>query len=565
MLVFFFLLLSSVHPLPTDGAPTAYPCRNGRLMFVVDVSEELKAADFKKQVDFLSNRVFTDEWTALERLTLVQYDQTAWDIPFVDDETAADVRREVRNVVKVSFANLTRLFESIDRWQKEAAAEVVHSIVFVSRIDQATVDAIRPFVQRLQQKNYELTFVAVGAQLDAALFLQLSPNLIQWDVKRQDTPADWRSQFWTAYGCADEPSENMTVEPSVSLSTQSSPTQPTTPAAPSCRNGTFAIMQDTSGKALDIDLYWTSLKFVRYTLYPRIYQEIDHFWWGYYGSADSWMGDFSNDTPAEVNQTLAGYAQNKDDANLIQALTNPELLSLVDAASGQITLVVFVSGMSDDIVKECEPAAAALQAKNVRLVLVAVARYNRPNLELMAKLTRDRDAVQFWDSSRQPEPRNFKRWFDYTVGCPNEEPFVPCADRSGIQINLILQLDHKSVSRAEAEVCFVCSSLSTACRRDVYDVAGYWNDVHGIGYYRQAYVAFAGNLNKWDLDDLRLAKFRFRGPFAIVALNAAVKTAAAEAGYDVIDWSDPTASAPDDWKRAFWAAFGCAGSPPTGV
>ncbi|KAI6221941.1 hypothetical protein M3Y99_01520400 [Aphelenchoides fujianensis] len=454
MFVFLlFLLLSSVHPPTIDGAPTAFPCRNGRLMFVVDVSEELKATDIQKQVDFISNRVFTDEWTELERLTLVQYDQTAWDIPFVDDETAADVRREVRNVVQVSYANLTRLFESIDRWQKEAAAEVVHSIVFVSRIDQATVDAIRPFVQRLQQKNYELTFVAVGAQLDAALFLQLSPLLIQWDVERQDAPADWSSQFWTAYGCADEPSGETTVEPSSSSSTftQSSPTQPSTPAAPSCRSGTLAIMQDTSGKALDIDLYWTSLKFVRYTLYPRIYQEIDRFWWGYYGAADPWMGDFSNDTPAEVNQTLAGYEQHKDDANLIQALTNSELLSLVDSTSGHITLVVFVSRMNDDIVKECEQAAAALQAKNVRLVLVAVARYKQPNLDVMAKLTRDRDAVQYWDSSRQAEPRNFQRWFDYTVGCPNEEPFVPCADRSGLQINLILQLDQKSVSKAQAE------------------------------------------------------------------------------------------------------------------
>ncbi|KAI6233115.1 Eukaryotic aspartyl protease [Aphelenchoides fujianensis] len=52
----------------------------------------------------------------------------------------------------------------------------VHLLVFVSRIDQTTVDASRPFVRSLQQKNYALTFVAVGEQLDSALLYGCPPT-----------------------------------------------------------------------------------------------------------------------------------------------------------------------------------------------------------------------------------------------------------------------------------------------------------------------------------------------------------------------------------------------------
>ncbi|KAI6228841.1 hypothetical protein M3Y99_01184000 [Aphelenchoides fujianensis] len=189
-----FLLFLLGHPPTSHESPTAYPCINGRLMFVVDVSTDLTKESYQKQTDFLSYNVFTDEWTDLSRLTLVQYDQTAWDIPFDDEEVAGDVRLELRNADQLTYANLTRVFETIYRWKPQRSEETVHLLVFVSRIDQAAVDTSRPFVQSLQQKNYELTFVAVGGQLDAALFYQLSANLIQWDVERQNRSVDFVRQ-----------------------------------------------------------------------------------------------------------------------------------------------------------------------------------------------------------------------------------------------------------------------------------------------------------------------------------------------------------------------------------
>ncbi|KAI6230669.1 hypothetical protein M3Y99_01037300 [Aphelenchoides fujianensis] len=132
-----------------------------------------------KQINFLTHQVFTDEWTDLERLTLVQYNQRAFEQTFTADNRAADVRQllgEAKQQQRPS--NISTLFSVLDFWQQQPAESPVHLLVFVSRIDQATVDESRLFVQSLQRKHYALTFVAVGGQLDSSLFYQLSPNLI---------------------------------------------------------------------------------------------------------------------------------------------------------------------------------------------------------------------------------------------------------------------------------------------------------------------------------------------------------------------------------------------------
>ncbi|KAI6241923.1 hypothetical protein M3Y99_00295600 [Aphelenchoides fujianensis] len=163
-----------------------------------------KGGTATKQLAFLSNQVFTDEWTNLERLVFVPYNQRAFEQTFTADNTAADVRQQLAELKQSRPSNLSTLFAVLDSWQQQPAESPVHLLVFVSRIDQAAVDASRPFVRSLQQKNYALTFVAVGGQLDAALFFELSSNLIRWDVERQNVPAGWYAAFWTAYGCSEE-------------------------------------------------------------------------------------------------------------------------------------------------------------------------------------------------------------------------------------------------------------------------------------------------------------------------------------------------------------------------
>ncbi|KAI6234203.1 hypothetical protein M3Y99_00827900 [Aphelenchoides fujianensis] len=174
-------------------------------------------------------------------------------------------------------------------------------------------------------------------------------------------------------------------------------------------------MQDLSGVSLSSVGFWESFAFVQRTLYYRIYGQVRRFWWGGYHNVYSWTFDFSDYTPDEFNQWLAGRGQDSDDANLITALNNTDLFSLADSTSGPITLLVFISRMNDSIVTQCYQAAANLRSKGLRLVLLALNSWLDGNL--MVQLTGDRDTVQFWQPEYQAEPPNFQRWFDYTVGC----------------------------------------------------------------------------------------------------------------------------------------------------
>ncbi|KAI6221354.1 hypothetical protein M3Y99_01556200 [Aphelenchoides fujianensis] len=418
-----FLLLFAHGPPADASSSTAYPCIDGRIMMAIDISTELSGTNFE------ASTLFTDEWTDLDRFTLVQYDQVAFQRPFSAQESAANVRQQLSQEKQQRSSNITTLFAVLDFWQQEPAESTIHLIVFVSRIEQKMVDGSRPFVNNLQKKNYELTFVAIGAQLVSALFSQLSSNLIQWDVEQQNVPAGWSYQFQTAYGCANEP------------------TQTPTSVVTSCRKSAFALIQDTSGVSLDAARFWESWAFGQRTLYYRIYGQVDYFYWGYYEIGELWADDFSDFTAEEFEKKLVGYLQSRNDANLISVFTNFDLD--VNSTNVPIVLVVFISRIEDGIVAQCSQAAADMRAKGVRLVLVAL----NPWLDagLMAQLTGDRDTVQFWDPLYQAEPRDFQRWFDYTLGCQTDEPFVPCGNQGGLQINLVFDLDQNSVPDDQIE------------------------------------------------------------------------------------------------------------------
>ncbi|KAI6219862.1 hypothetical protein M3Y99_01633700 [Aphelenchoides fujianensis] len=106
--------------------------------------------------------------------------------------------------------------------------------------------------------------------------------------------------------------------------------------------------------------------------------------------------------------------------------------------------------MNESIVAECKEAAAVLQAKGVRLVFLSLT-YDL-DAQLMVELTGSNDTVQFRDPYWQAGPRDVQRWFNYTIGCPTEEPFVPCGDNGGLQINLFFYLNKDTIKKEQLEV-----------------------------------------------------------------------------------------------------------------
>jgi hypothetical protein len=77
-----------------------------------------------------------------------------------------------------------------------------HSIIFVSKIDQKTVDNVKSFVVDLKNKNCKLTFVTLGASVNVSLLKQLSQQIIEWDIDQFAQPTNWSEQFESAYGCS---------------------------------------------------------------------------------------------------------------------------------------------------------------------------------------------------------------------------------------------------------------------------------------------------------------------------------------------------------------------------
>ncbi|KAI6241921.1 hypothetical protein M3Y99_00295400 [Aphelenchoides fujianensis] len=380
------LLLFLLLPLVIDGSTRTFPCINGRIMIAVDVSTELTAENFQKEIAFLSNNVFTDEWTDLDRLTLVQYDEVAWGRPFGARQTAAAVRLQLEDAVQHSPPNLTRAFETIDQWQAERAEESVNLIVLVSSIDQKIVHASLPLVSSLLQKNYRVSFVAVGHDVSSQLLGQLQADvLIEWDVDEMNVPIDWYQQFLDAYGCA------------------SGPITTPLPCVPSSTN--FLVNAVFAGN-------WNHLERLGVTGITNKLNEYLNF------------GDLADDGPQDL-KWLRGYVAglNRVNVNLGLPFAFQSLRQDFNADNyGEVHYVVFLGSLTTQDVRALAPIARRLQAKG-RLTLIGVGGGIVPEDKYLEKLS---NYTAYWTDPTQPFPGDWNQFFWQTAyKCAGEPPPAP--------------------------------------------------------------------------------------------------------------------------------------------
>lgn len=121
---------------------------------------------------------------------------------FKSNQTVDDVLNIILDAEQEGKPDLQRLFNSIDNSQVSSSPTPIHTIIFVSKLDQTTVKVVKPIADRLKTKNFDLTLVALGANLDLGLFNQLTPNVIPWDLAKKKTPDNWEEQFKKAFGCS---------------------------------------------------------------------------------------------------------------------------------------------------------------------------------------------------------------------------------------------------------------------------------------------------------------------------------------------------------------------------
>ncbi|KAI6196168.1 hypothetical protein M3Y94_01077200 [Aphelenchoides besseyi] len=240
------------------------PCQDGRITIALDCSIGLSTNNFQKQINFLINDIFTYQWTNLERLTIIQKNSDCDELPFArkfsSEHTIENVDRYVKHAIQFGNPDLVQLLQQIDEHQTEFSSDIVHLIVFVSQINDTMETTAKPLVQSLMLKNYELTFVALGSNLNSSLFLDLSPNLIEWPIETNLEPKDWSQKFQEAYGCVTQTTTQSTptsLPPSTSPSTFSTrkPQSEYLPCA-----GNLYIRLDNS-LSLDERVLWTQISF----------------------------------------------------------------------------------------------------------------------------------------------------------------------------------------------------------------------------------------------------------------------------------------------------------------
>ncbi|KAI6233348.1 hypothetical protein M3Y99_00928700 [Aphelenchoides fujianensis] len=199
---------NDVPPVPVRFSYEAQPCIAGSITIALASSPELSAAFFQRQLDFLTDSLLTDDWNHLDRLAVVQYnDEDVFFQRFTHDQTTEDVRQQLRRVEQQNGPGLRDLLEDLDAWQTERPNEPVHLIVFTSESPSTRVELghVQSAARSLESKNYVITFVAVGSDVDDHRLAELSPHVIVWDIANEQQPVEWEAQFEAAFGCAEWP------------------------------------------------------------------------------------------------------------------------------------------------------------------------------------------------------------------------------------------------------------------------------------------------------------------------------------------------------------------------
>lgn len=153
------------------------------------------------EIRFLVNDLITKKWNHFERLTLVDYSNNVDFNEFTAKNTLEDVLEFLLDAEQFGAPNLRQLLNTINNWRIMPAPEPIHTVVFVSKIDQKIIDSIKVLVDSLQLKNYDITFVTLGSQLNTALFKPLKTNVIPWDLANLAAPYNWDQLFEEAFGC----------------------------------------------------------------------------------------------------------------------------------------------------------------------------------------------------------------------------------------------------------------------------------------------------------------------------------------------------------------------------
>ncbi|KAI1707525.1 hypothetical protein DdX_12360 [Ditylenchus destructor] len=200
-----------------DSEPFS-PCEK-KIVIVYDVSTAITAGEFKKQLNFLSDKLLANNWNHFERLGLGFYGTAALLNPFKImgsvDKAKSYIQFTYQSRRNASLSTLLGALALEDMYRQtngdsDSSSQNISTIVFVSNPSARDIQRAIPYAKQVDSYG-RLTFVAlkprkVGPRQLAGLVS--SDHVIPWDITNKDEPNNWQMLFQNAYDCPGDAGSN---------------------------------------------------------------------------------------------------------------------------------------------------------------------------------------------------------------------------------------------------------------------------------------------------------------------------------------------------------------------
>ncbi|KAI6191096.1 hypothetical protein M3Y97_00190700 [Aphelenchoides bicaudatus] len=368
----------------------AYPCKDGTIVLAFDISFSMNANQFATETGFLANKLFSKSWNQLSRLTLIDYSSYLNVNTFTDDQSVDDVLEIILDSEQFGSLVLHRLFVALDDWRISPSPEPIHTIIFISDLNETVTNTLKPLAKSLKSKNFDLTLIAIGNNPDLKLFNQLSPNVIAWNTAKANAPANWNETFWKAFGCDH--------------------VVPTYPTGPYPCLGNIIIAFDSSN-SLGSNNYQREIDFLTDDVFNDGWTNLNRLAVIDYSNFASTQSYSTFSTVQDVRDFIETSYHSSYAPSLYHAIQAIDINNL--ASSGAPThSVIFVSTISQDIVDKVRPFVVDLQNKGCTFTFVAAG--NNVQTYLLKQLS---PQVIKWNINQELQPANWELLFWSAYGC----------------------------------------------------------------------------------------------------------------------------------------------------
>uniref|UniRef100_A0AC34QIA1 VWFA domain-containing protein n=1 Tax=Panagrolaimus sp. JU765 TaxID=591449 RepID=A0AC34QIA1_9BILA len=204
------------------------PCQS-YLAFAADNSNALSAADFAKQISFLSSQV--SSITHIERLYIQAGPLVVAPLGSHHDDQLQQLLQSIAEIEQTTLGfGLRRVFQALYSNLLDVQEDGIPRAIVVFVTDTTAVSNYQgadQFVTMLKNAGFRITFVLTGNKVDQNVLTNLTDNFIIWNDLTQPQPIDWGNLFGPAFGCTNGYSTTIATGPT-DLPTTTKTRQPIT-------------------------------------------------------------------------------------------------------------------------------------------------------------------------------------------------------------------------------------------------------------------------------------------------------------------------------------------------